>query len=160
MLAPPAAEGFLEQLAGLGDTEEMLLVRLLLVRVARWERHQIDAQVVLEVVHHVDDVGRRIGVEERRHDGQQLPHAAETAGKASPQAQHQADLGRRLSRTLSTLCSRHPPAPAAMAELLPEHFKGLVVEARRSSRRSVSTTRKIRDRIDVDSPWTHQADFP
>lgn len=67
--APPgpvaAREGLLEQLTGLLDTQEVLLVGCLLVGVGGRDHHLVDLQVVIEEVEDLDDGLRCVGVEER-----------------------------------------------------------------------------------------------
>ncbi len=66
-LVPPlVGEGFLEQLAGLGDPEKVLLIGRLLVRVRRRDHHRVHAEIVVEEVEDVANRLRRVGVEERR----------------------------------------------------------------------------------------------
>ncbi len=66
--APPgpvaAREGLLEQLTGLLDAQEVLLVGCLLVGVGGRDHHLVDLQVVVEVVEDLDDGLGRVGVEE------------------------------------------------------------------------------------------------
>ncbi len=64
--APPVAagEGLAEELPGLFDAEEVLLVGCLLVGEGRGDHHLVDLEVVVEVVEHVDDGLRGVGVEE------------------------------------------------------------------------------------------------
>src|SRR5215469_272175 len=60
----PVGERLAEQLPGLGDAEEVLLVGSLLVGVRGRDLHVVDLQVVVEVVEYVDDRVRGVGVEE------------------------------------------------------------------------------------------------
>src|SRR5450432_835982 len=65
-LAVTASEGLREQFPRLGYTEEVVLVGRLLVGVRGRDHHLVDLDLVVQEVQHVDDVLRRVGVEERR----------------------------------------------------------------------------------------------
>ena len=65
-LAAPVGERLAEELAGLLDAEEVLLVGGLLVGVGGRDHHLVDLELVVEEVEHVADVLGRVVREEGR----------------------------------------------------------------------------------------------